>query len=264
MTRPNAPAPQTKFPIGKGELSRRIALASERNPEPGARPKIRHTLAESRAIIEPLLRLFRTMEVLPTEDPQTVMMLPGFGTHPVRMRYLAQQIERAGHVVKRWGMGFNFGPTPENVSFLEERLADIYARYGREVVLVGWSLGGLFARELARRHPDQVAKVITMGSPFSGNPRSNNAWRIYQFITGHKVDQPPIDSDVRAKPPVETIAFWSERDGIVSPDCTAGRKGERDRAVRLNCNHIGFSYSPECIAAILQELHSMADTKVTE
>ena len=254
MTAPDPSTPLAHIQIGKGDISRRFILASEHNPEPASRPKLRHTIAEARVVLEPVIRLFRKMEIAETQSPQTIMMLPGFGTHPVRMKYMAQQIERAGHTVKRWGMGFNFGPTAENVAFLEDRLIDIHERYGRDVVLVGWSLGGLFARELAKRHPDRVAKVITMGSPFSGNPRANNAWRIYQFITGHRVDQPPIEGDVRVKPPVETVAFWSARDGIVSPRCTAGKEGERDRAVALRCNHIGFSYAPECIHAILREL----------
>ncbi len=240
--------------IPKEPISRRIALASAANPEPGDRPKLRHLIGELSILAEPVRRPFRKLEIAPAETPRTIMLLPGFATHPVRMRYLAQNLERAGHIVKRWGMGFNLGPTPENVTFLEDRLTQLHDRYGREVVLVGWSLGGLFARELARRHPEKVAKVITMGSPFSGNPRANNAWRIYQFIAGHPVDQPPIEGDTRAKPPVETIAFWSARDGIISPRSACGKDGERDRAVALRCNHLGFSYSPECIQAILREL----------
>ncbi|GAA4644389.1 hypothetical protein GCM10023115_23490 [Pontixanthobacter gangjinensis] len=250
-TKPQPPKPP------KVDLSRRIELARQGNPDAAARPKIRHTLAEARVVVEPALRLFRKMDIEAAVTPRTVMLLPGFGTHPVRMKYMAQQLERAGHTVKRWGMGFNFGPTSENVAFLEERLADIHQRYGRDVVLVGWSLGGLFARELAKRHPDQVAKVVTMGSPFSGDPRANNAWRIYQFIAGHRVDNPPIEGDVGQKPPVETVAFWSARDGIVSPRSSCGKVGERDRAVALRCNHIGFSYSPECIRAVLRELEEV-------
>lgn len=243
--------------IPQVDLKKRIDLARMPNPDPAPRPKLWHSIAESRVVLEPVLRMFRRMDVPAAETPRTVMLLPGFGTHPVRMKYMAQQLEKAGHTVKRWGMGFNLGPTPENVAFLEQRLVDIHQRYGREVVLVGWSLGGLFARELAKRHPERVAKVITMGSPFSGNPRANNAWRIYQFITGHPVDQPPIEGDVREKPPVETIAFWSRRDGIVSPPTTSGEDGERDRAVEIDCNHIGFSYSPACIAAVMRELDAL-------
>lgn len=236
------------------EFSRRFALARAPNPEPADRPSIWHLLGELRVLREPFIRPFRKFDVTAAAKPQTVMLLPGFATHPVRMRYMAEQLERAGHTVKRWGLGFNLGPTPDNLTFLEERLAEVHQRYGRDVVLVGWSLGGLFARELAKRHPDKVAKVITMGSPFSGNPRANNAWRLYQFVAGHPVDQPPIDGDVKAKPPVPTVAMWSERDGILSPSTTRGRAGERDRAIRVDCNHLGFSYSPESIATVLKEL----------
>ena len=235
-------------------LKERLALAAEPNPENVASPSLRRLLAESQAVFEPLRRMGRRLDIALTADPRTVMLLPGFATHPVRMRYMARQIERAGHTVKRWGMGFNWGATTERLAALEQRLEDINLRYEQPVVLVGWSLGGLFARELAKLHPEKVAKVITMGSPFSGSPRANNAWRAYQLITGHRVDRPPIDTQTHVKPPVETIALWSPKDGIVSPRSAAGREGERDRAIALRCSHLGFAYSPEAIGAVLKEL----------
>ena len=115
----------------------------------------------------------------------------------------------------------------------------------------------MFARELAKRHPDKVAKVVTMGSPFSGNPRANNAWRIYQFVTGHSVDHPPVEGDTAAKPPVPTTALWSAKDGIVSPRSACGKAGERDKAVALRCTHLGFAYSEESIRAVLWELEQV-------
>ena len=151
------------------------------------------------------------------------MILPGFATHPVRMRYLARQLESAGHITKRWGLGRNWGPDPGRFDLIEERLLQLHARHARKVVLIGWSLGGLYARELAKRQPGSVAKVITMGSPFSGSPRANNAWRAYQFITGHSVDAPPVAAELAVKPPVETVALWSANDGVIGPRCAAGR-----------------------------------------
>ncbi len=200
------------------------------------------------------MRLFRKIDIAPATEPRTVMLLPGFATHPVRMRYMARQLEKAGHKVKRWGLGFNLGPSEDNLDYLERRLVEVHERYDRKVVMVGWSLGGVFARELAKRHPDRVAKVITMGTPFSGNPRANNAWRAYQFVSGHRVDQPPIDTVIAEKPPVPTVALWSARDGVVSPRSSCGRRGERDRAVALRCTHLGFSSSAEAIGTVLQEL----------
>jgi pimeloyl-ACP methyl ester carboxylesterase len=127
-------------------------------------------------------------------------------------------------------------------------------RYGQPVVLVGWSLGGIFARELAKRHPAIVAKVVTMGTPFSGSPYANNAWRAYELVTGHSVERPPLKVELAVKPPVETVALWSPRDGIVAPRCACGQPGERDRAIALRCSHIGFASSDEAIAAVAREL----------
>jgi len=236
------------------ELARRFALARQVVDEEAPRPSIRRLLGEVQALAEPVRRPFRKLDIAAATHRQTVMVLPGFATHPVRMRYLARQLESAGHVAKRWGMGFNWGARPDTMDRLERRLLDLRRRSGQPVVLLGWSLGGLFARELAKRHPAAVAKVITMGSPFSGDPRSNNVWRIYQFIAGHRVDHPPIEVDLATKPPVETVALWSPRDGVVAPRSSRGLPHERDRAVALRCTHIGFSYSPDAIQAVLREL----------
>ncbi|MGB3377888.1 MAG: alpha/beta fold hydrolase [Allopontixanthobacter sediminis] len=237
------------------DLRARLALAREPKPRDAGGPPLRRLLAETQVVIEPVRRLARNLDIQTADHPRKVMLLPGFATHPIRMRYMARQLEKAGHKVKRWGLGFNFGPTVENFVILERRLDDLYQRYNREpVYLVGWSLGGLFARELAKRHPEKVARVVTMGSPFSGNPRANNAWRIYQFVTGHSVDYPPIAGNTGAKPPVFTTALWSPRDGIISPRSACGKPGERDRAVALRCTHLGFAYSEESIRAVLREL----------
>lgn len=236
-------------------LARRIELMRRVPPAGAQGPKAALLWGELATPLEPLRRRFREPFALePTAHPRVVMLLPGFGTHPLRMRYMARQLERAGHKVKRWGLGFNLGPTEENFAALEQRIRQIHARYGQDVVLVGWSLGGVFARELAKRDPRHVAKVITMGSPFSGTPYANNAWRIYQLVTGHSVEQPPIEARIAVKPPVETVALWSPRDGVVSPRSARGRPGERDRAVALRCTHLGFANSPEAIRAVAREL----------
>jgi len=236
-------------------LVRRAQLAALPAPEEAGGPRLALFMAEALGFGEPLARALRPpMPVAAATDPRVVMLLPGFGTHPLRMRYMARKLEEAGHVVKRWGLGFNLGPTEDTLDLLEERLQQIHRTYGQPVVLVGWSLGGIFARELAKRAPQQVAKVISMGSPFSGTPYGNNVWRIYHLVTGHRVDSPPIKARLSDKPPVETVALWSPRDGIVSPRCAAGLPGERDRAVALRCSHLGFSNSPRAIRAVLEEL----------
>lgn len=236
-------------------LARRVELLAAQAPAHAHRPPLKLFLGESLSVFEPALRKMREPLALPpARVPQVVILLPGFGTHPVRMRYMAEQLEAAGHTVKNWGLGFNFGPSEENFAVLRQRLLDVRRRYGCKVVLVGWSLGGIFGRELAKLHPEAVAKVITMGSPFSHTPYSNNVWRIYHLVTGHSVEHPPLVCDMAAKPTVETVALWSPRDGIVSVRSARGRPGERDRALALRCSHLGFSNSPEAIRTVAAEL----------
>ncbi len=238
-------------------LKQRLPLLRRSAPEHAHKPSVRLFLAETASVAEPVLRRLRPpIPIEPAVRKRVVIILPGFATHPKRMAYMAGQLERAGHTVKRWGLGYNFGPTPENFDLLGKRVCDVSARYGEEVVLVGWSLGGILAREIAKRHPDCVAKVITMGSPFSHSPYSNNMWRTYELITGHPVDHPPVEADIAAKPPVETVALWSPRDGIISARSACGCAGERDRAVALRCTHMGFSNSAEAILAVARELDS--------
>lgn len=236
-------------------LVRRAGLLRDIPPAEAHRPALRLLLGELSWPVKLALRPFRRpLEIAPAANPKTVILMPGFATAPSRMRYLARQLERAGHRVKRWGIGYNFGPTPENFAQLASRICEVHERYGEQVVLVGWSLGGVFAREMAKLHPECVAKVITMGSPFSHTPYSNNVWRAYQLVTGHSVACPPVEADLRVKPPVETVAFWSPRDGVVSPRAARGLPGERDRALALRCTHMDFAGSHSVIKEILREL----------
>lgn len=242
------------FQAARQELGRRIALAAEPCSDDARGPRAGLLARELLWPLEPVRRRFQTYAVSPASRPQRVMLLPGFGAHPIRMRWLARKLEEAGHTAKRWGVGTNLGATADRFDKVEQRLLDLAARDPAPVVLIGWSLGGVMARELAKKHPDKVAKVITMGSPFSYSPRANNGWRAYQAIAGHRVDEPQIETVVAQKPPVETIAMWSARDGIVHPRAARGLPGERDRAIALRCSHMGFVLSHEALAVVLAEL----------
>ena len=240
----------------RDEALRRIRLASEPcEDEKAGGPNAAKFLREFTYLLEPVRRRFRKIEIAPAKSPKRVMLIPGFAANPRKMKYLANQLERAGHRVKRWGLGMNWGPDEQVFAKLDRRLVKVFESKGEPIYLVGWSLGGLYARELAKRHPDKVAKVVTMGSPFSDSPRANNLWRIYQAITGHRVDAPPVDvDDLRTKPPVETVALWSPADGVIHPRAARGLPGERDRAVALRCTHMGFCFEPHAVRALAAEL----------
>jgi alpha-beta hydrolase superfamily lysophospholipase len=174
-------------------------------------------------------------------DGPPCLVVPGFIATDRTAMELRRALAAAGWRTHGWDQGLNRGARADTIERLTARLARI-APNGAPVILVGWSLGGVFARELARAVPDRVAAVVTLGSPFSGDPRWNNVWRLYERIAGHPVDAPPIARDP-AKPPVPTLALWSRRDGIVAPRAAYGLEQERDSAVELGCTHMGFAVS---------------------
>jgi pimeloyl-ACP methyl ester carboxylesterase len=155
-------------------------------------------------------------------------------------------------------MGWNRGARSDTIERLRARLGAIGG--GRKVLLVGWSLGGVYGRELARSAPDEVLALVTLGSPFSGDARQNNVWRLYEWIAGHKVDDPPIPR-ITDKPPVPQLALWSRRDGIVAPRSAYGFEHERDKAVELRCTHMAFGVSRRIGRDIAREISSFLKEK---
>lgn len=186
------------------------------------------------------------------------MVVPGFLATDRTTLGLQRALAAAGYRVTGWGMGLNRGARADML----ERLVEAVERSaeGGQVVLVGWSLGGVFAREAAKLRPDLVAGVVTLGSPFSGDPRGNNVWRLYEWIAGHPVDRPPLEVTLSAKPPVPTLALWSRRDGIVAPACARGEDGERDDHLELDCTHMGFAVSRRAYPQIIRAIGSLPGT----
>jgi pimeloyl-ACP methyl ester carboxylesterase len=164
---------------------------------------------------------------------------------------LRRALAEAGWRAHGWELGWNWGAREDTVEQLRRRLAEI--GNGQPVLVVGWSLGGVYARELARAVPEQVRAVVTLGSPFSGDPKQNNVWRLYEKIAGHKVDEPPIPR-ITGKPPVSHLAIWSTRDGIIAPRAARGLEEERDEAVEMNCTHMGFGVSRRATRDVVREI----------
>lgn len=183
-----------------------------------------------------------------------LMIIPGFFASDRSTLGLQRALAKEGYRVSGWDLGYNFGARADTL----DRLAASLERFcgGRPATVIGWSLGGIYAREVAKLRPDLVARVVTLGAPFAGNPRANHAWRLYELVSRYPVDQPPLNVDLGAKPPVPTIALWSRRDGVVAPLCARGFEGQSDRQFELDCSHMGFATSRRAfdrIAQILRE-----------
>lgn len=183
---------------------------------------------------------------------QRLMVIPGFLATDRTTLGLQRALARAGYRVTGWGMGLNSGVKPDTLDRIVERVEQFGG--GQPVILVGWSLGGVFAREAAKIRPNLVEKVVTLGAPFSGDRRGNNVWRLYELVAGHPVDSPPIEGVLEEKPPVPTLAIWSRKDGIVAAACARGQPGESDRQVELQCGHMGFAVSGLAYPAIVEAI----------
>ena len=185
-------------------------------------------------------------------------MIPGWVASDRTTLALRQALAAAGWRVHGWDMGWNRGARADTIERLRTCLDSVGD--GRKVLVVGWSLGGVYGRELARAAPDRVLALVTLGSPFSGDPKQNNVWRLYEWIAGHKVDEPPIPR-ITDKPPVPQLALWSRRDGIVAPRSAYGLEHERDKAVELRCTHMAFGVSRRIGREVAREIRSFLKEK---
>ena len=208
--------------------------ASDRAPGQLAR------LREAAALGSRLWRSFGHGGPRGPKDGPPALVIPGFIAGDRTTMELRRALAEAGFRVHPWRQGINWGARADTL----ERLKRAVDQCGHDtpLLLVGWSLGGLYARELARHAPGKVRAVVTLGSPFSGDLHQNNVWKLYEFVARHKVENAPIPR-ITEKPPVPHLAIWSRNDGIVAPRSARGLDGERDEAVELNCSHMAFAVS---------------------
>jgi pimeloyl-ACP methyl ester carboxylesterase len=187
------------------------------------------------------------------ESGPPALVIPGFIANDRTTMELRRALGDGGWRTHPWNHGWNLGATADTVDRLKQRLDDISTQ--EQVLVVGWSLGGVFARELARTQPDRVKAVVTLGSPFSGDPHLNNVWRLYEWVAGHKVDEPPIPR-ISDKPPVPSLAIWSRYDGLIAPRAARGLAHESDRSVELDCTHMAFGVSRATARQVVLEITS--------
>lgn len=186
------------------------------------------------------------------ESGPPALVIPGFLASDRTTMDMRRALARAGWRVHPWGLGVNMGAKADTLNLLGQRLEEIGE--GQPVLLVGWSLGGMFARELAHRFPHKVRAVATLCSPFSGDYKTNtNVRELYERVAGHDVYEPPFPRG-EGKPPVPTLAFWSRRDGIVAPSAARGLEHEIDRAVEIDTYHTGAVLWRPALARIVREI----------
>lgn len=204
------------------------------------------------------------LRMLGRGDHHPVLLLPGFTGGDTSTLALRWSIRSWGYWAHGWRLGANLGPTPEVVKGLEDRLALIHGRHGARVSLIGWSLGGIYARELARRAPSQVRQVITLASPFrmvegdrsSMSPLAERVQR--RLVVGDPMrrklpewEKPPI--------PVPTTSIYTRNDGVVRWHTCIDVADELHENVEVDGTHSGLGFNPSVLYVIADRLGQPAD-----
>jgi pimeloyl-ACP methyl ester carboxylesterase len=216
-------------------------------------------LAEGRAYAEYLL--FRAqrralLRQLPRGDGHPVVVLPGFGASDVSTRTLRQVLQELGYDAHGWGLARNLGMRPQVKAGMKALLEKLHSREGRKVSLIGWSLGGVFVREIARSTPERVRRIFTLGSPFNGHPNANNVyalWRLANRKQPVKLDWEGFQRR-RTPPPVPCTAIHSKNDGIVAWQCSVEEAAPNTENVEVSGSHFGLGFNPQVIRVIAERL----------
>jgi pimeloyl-ACP methyl ester carboxylesterase len=225
-------------------------------------PKLIYPILEVSRAVSELLALFyarRFLDKLPRGDGQPVMALPGFGGSDSSTKYLRKYIGKWGYDAHPWDMGRNLYPTDtsglegvfevmDNVTEkVGKRLAEIKNETGRKTSLVGWSLGGIYCRQIAAAYPDLVRQVVTLGTPY-GDPRANILWPLIRKVN---TSPEPSTQDIkewiaRANVSIEVplSAIWSNSDGFVPPRIARQKECPITENIHVCSSHTGFTVNP--------------------
>ena len=215
-------------------------------------------LLEARALNEfgAFLGALPLLSLTAKGDGHPVIVLPGLVTSDTSTGPLRTFLKSRGYAVSGWGLGRNFGLR----AGIEDAMVDLVKRtndeHGRKVSLVGWSLGGLYARQLAKMMPKRVRSVITLGSPFAGSPKATNAWRVYEAVSGQRSEHenPTFGGNMARTPPVPTTAIFSRTDGICAWQSCMEKPGKRAENIEVFGSHCGMGHHPAVVYAVADRL----------
>ncbi len=199
------------------------------------------------------------MSQWPRGDGHPVLVLPGFLAGAPSTQFLRQMLRRLGYRSYDWQLGTNLGVRAALLKQLPARLDEIRERNdGRTVSLIGWSAGGIFARELARAQPDDVRSVITLGSPIRGNQQATHAWRMWRLLNRKSQPRHAVSEAARLarEEPLEvpTTCIYSKSDGIVAWQCCLSRPAAETENVEVRSSHLGYGHNLQTLRVIADRL----------
>jgi pimeloyl-ACP methyl ester carboxylesterase len=206
-----------------------------------------------------VLPAWPALQQAPKGDGHSVVVFPGLAASDTSTFPLRRYLQSLGYEVTGWQQGNNFGPRAGVLDSIKRRVLEANQQSGRKVSLVGWSLGGVYAREIAKELPDAVRCAITLGTPFAGGPRSTNAWRLYEMVSGRNIDREGDNFELEKAPPVPTTSVYSKTDGIVAwqgsiQSDAPGIGHPQTENIEVLASHFGIGLNPSAWWAVADRL----------
>jgi pimeloyl-ACP methyl ester carboxylesterase len=187
-------------------------------------------------------------------DGHPVVVFPGLGASDFSTAPLRKFIRERGYTPYAWEQGFNFGPRHGVLQACRDLVKRAADQHSSKVSLVGWSLGGIYAREMAKDMPELARCVITLGTPFTGHPRATNAWRFYELVSGQSVHDEHLTRQVRVPPACPTTSIFSKTDGIVAWQCSINEPALHTENIEVQASHVGMGMNPLALYAVADRL----------
>lgn len=191
-------------------------------------------------------------------DGHPVVVYPGLGGGALATSHLRQYLKDSGFTVHDWEGGVNTGPDglfDDWLKPLQERVRELHAREGRKASLIGWSLGGIYAREIAKRCPEAVRQVITLGTPFAALAQGNHAGTVFKMFNRDRAHLPrDFQARIRECPPVPTTSIYSKTDGIVSWRGCIEKRTATSESIEVDASHLGMVTHPQVLRVVADRL----------
>ncbi len=222
-------------------------------------PSLFWTLTEGRSIFElaSFYALGGLLRQLPKGDGHPVLVLPGFMAGDRSTKPMRNLLTDLGYDAHGWGLGRNVRIDATREEEMNALLHRIYTDSGnRKVSIVGWSLGGVFAREIAKAAPEMVRQVISLGSPISNDRGHSNARRLFEYLNGK--EPAPVKAGRYQKldeaPPVPTTSILTRTDGVVGWRGSVQKSGGQTENIVVHASHTGLGVNPCVMLAIADRL----------
>lgn len=194
-------------------------------------------------------------------DGHPVIIFPGLAADGSTVAPMRKHLDKLGYSAMDWGRGFNRGPSGNVDAWLAELAADVQNMlkpYDQKATLIGWSLGGFYAREVGKLLAPQLRQVITIGTPFNAAADHTHVGWVFKLLNGAApAYDPELTARLRTAPPLPTTSIYSKSDGIVAwQTCRHENPSEQVLDIEVDGSHCGMGWNPAVLGIVAERLHA--------